>query len=67
LTWLCCSQLIGAARVLTDPAETGAVSLALPRDVPAEACDRAEELFAKRVWHIPRPLPEPAALPARQR
>jgi 3D-(3,5/4)-trihydroxycyclohexane-1,2-dione acylhydrolase (decyclizing) len=53
--------------VLTDPAETGALTLALPRNVPAEACDLAEELFAKPVWHIPRPLPEPAALPARQR
>jgi 3D-(3,5/4)-trihydroxycyclohexane-1,2-dione acylhydrolase (decyclizing) len=53
--------------VLTDPVETGAVTLALPRDVPAEACDRPEKLFAKRVWHIPWPLPEPAALPARQR
>ena len=49
-------------RVLTDPAETGAVTLALPQDVQAEAYDWPEELFAKRVWHVPRPVPEPAAL-----
>jgi 3D-(3,5/4)-trihydroxycyclohexane-1,2-dione acylhydrolase (decyclizing) len=54
--------MLGAMRVLTDPAETGAVTLALPQDVQAEAHDWPEELFAKRVWHIPRPVPEPAAL-----
>jgi len=43
-----------AMRVLTSPANTGAVTLALPQDVQAEACDYPEELFAKRVWHIPR-------------
>jgi 3D-(3,5/4)-trihydroxycyclohexane-1,2-dione acylhydrolase (decyclizing) len=56
------AALLGAMRVLTDPAETGAVTLALPQDVQAEAHDWPAELFAKRVWHIPRPLPEPAAL-----
>src|SRR4051812_16860702 len=54
--------LIGAMRVLTDPAETGAVTVALPQDVQAEAADWPEELFARRVWHIPRPVPEPAVL-----
>jgi 3D-(3,5/4)-trihydroxycyclohexane-1,2-dione acylhydrolase (decyclizing) len=54
--------LLGAVRVLTDPAETGAVTLALPQDVQAEAHAWPEELFAPRVWHIQRPLPEPAAL-----
>src|SRR5690242_2427432 len=54
--------LLGAMRVLTDPAETGAVTLALPQDVQAEARDWPEELFAKRVWHVPRAVPEPAAL-----
>ncbi len=54
--------LLGAMRVLADPAETGAVTLALPQDVQAEAHDWPEELFARRVWHVPRPLPEPAAL-----
>jgi len=56
------SALLGAMRVLTDPAETGAVTIALPQDVQAEAHDWPEELFAPRVWHIPRPVPEPAAL-----
>jgi 3D-(3,5/4)-trihydroxycyclohexane-1,2-dione acylhydrolase (decyclizing) len=54
--------LLGAMRVLTDPAETGAVTVALPQDVQAEAYDWPEELFRKRVWHVPRPVPEPAAL-----
>ncbi|GAA2861088.1 3D-(3,5/4)-trihydroxycyclohexane-1,2-dione acylhydrolase (decyclizing) [Streptosporangium fragile] len=56
------AALLGAMRVLADPAETGAVTLALPQDVQAEAYDWPEALFARRVWHIPRPLPEPAAL-----
>ena len=56
------AALLGAMRVLTDPAETGAVTIALPQDVQAEAFDWPEELFAKRVWHIARPVPEPAAL-----
>jgi 3D-(3,5/4)-trihydroxycyclohexane-1,2-dione acylhydrolase (decyclizing) len=56
------SALLGAMRVLTDPAETGAVTLALPQDVQAEAADWPEDLFAPRVWHVPRPVPEPAAL-----
>jgi 3D-(3,5/4)-trihydroxycyclohexane-1,2-dione acylhydrolase (decyclizing) len=49
-------------RVLTDPAETGAVTLALPQDVQAEAYEWPDELFAPRVWHVARPVPEPAAL-----
>jgi 3D-(3,5/4)-trihydroxycyclohexane-1,2-dione acylhydrolase (decyclizing) len=56
------AALLGAMRVLTDPAETGAVTLALPQDVQAEAHDWPEELFARRVWHVARPVPEPAAL-----
>ena len=56
------AALLGAMRVLTDPAETGAVTIALPQDVQAEAYDWPDELFAKRVWHIARPVPEPAAL-----
>ncbi|MFI6989179.1 3D-(3,5/4)-trihydroxycyclohexane-1,2-dione acylhydrolase (decyclizing) [Nonomuraea wenchangensis] len=56
------SALLAAMRVLTDPAETGAVTLALPQDVQAEAYDWPDELFARRVWHIPRPRPERAAL-----
>jgi len=56
------AALLGAMRVLTDPVETGAVTIALPQDVQAEAHDWPEELFAKRVWHIARPVPDPAAL-----
>ena len=54
--------LLAAMRVLTDPAETGAVTLALPQDVQAEAWDWPEELFGRRVWHVARSVPEPAAL-----
>ena len=43
-----------AMRVLTSPAETGAVTLALPQDVQAEAYDYPVALFEKRVYHIPR-------------
>ena len=56
------AALLGAMRVLTDPAETGAVTVALPQDVQAEAYDWPVELFRERVWHVPRPVPEPAAL-----
>lgn len=42
-------------RVLTSPADTGAVTLALPQDVQAEAYEFPVELFQRRVWYIPRP------------
>ena len=45
-------------RVLTSPSETGAVTLALPQDVQAEAFAFPEELFRKRIWKIPRPRPD---------
>src|SRR5690606_37638091 len=51
-----------AMRVLADPAETGAVTLALPQDVQAEAFDWPVEFFRDRVWHIGRPVPQPDAL-----
>ncbi|MGW9283627.1 3D-(3,5/4)-trihydroxycyclohexane-1,2-dione acylhydrolase (decyclizing) [Streptomyces diastaticus] len=51
-----------AMRVLTDPAATGAVTLALPQDVQAEAYDWPEEFFAERTWHIRRPAPDTASL-----
>lgn len=54
--------LLGAMRVLTDPAETGAVTVCFPQDVQAEAHDWDEDLFAERTWHVSRPLPEKAAL-----
>lgn len=56
------AALMAAMRVLTDPAETGAVTLALPQDVQAEAFDFPDELFEKRVWHVRRPVPEPSVL-----
>jgi 3D-(3,5/4)-trihydroxycyclohexane-1,2-dione acylhydrolase (decyclizing) len=49
-------------RALTDPAQAGAVTIALPQDVQAQAHDWPDELFARRVWHVRRPVPEPAAL-----
>jgi 3D-(3,5/4)-trihydroxycyclohexane-1,2-dione acylhydrolase (decyclizing) len=55
-------QIIGAAlaamRVLTNQAETGAVTLALPQDVQAEAYDYPEAFFERRVWRVGRPIPE---------
>jgi 3D-(3,5/4)-trihydroxycyclohexane-1,2-dione acylhydrolase (decyclizing) len=54
--------LLEAMRVLTSPADTGAVTLALPEDVQSEAWDFPEELFAHRVWHVRRPRPEPETL-----
>ncbi len=56
--------LLAAMRVLTDPAETGAVTLCFPQDVQAEAYDWPTELFEKRVWHVARPLPERSMLEA---
>jgi 3D-(3,5/4)-trihydroxycyclohexane-1,2-dione acylhydrolase (decyclizing) len=44
-----------AMRVLTSPAETGTVTLALPQDVQPEAFDYPSALFEKRVWLIRRP------------
>lgn len=49
-------------RVLTSPADTGAVTLALPQDVQAEAFDFPAELFLKRIWRIARPRPDTGAL-----
>src|SRR6185295_12093190 len=49
---------LAAMRVLTSPAETGAVTLAFPQDVQAEAFDYPEEFLADRAWHVPRPAPE---------
>ncbi|HVE27928.1 MAG TPA: 3D-(3,5/4)-trihydroxycyclohexane-1,2-dione acylhydrolase (decyclizing) [Sporichthya sp.] len=54
--------LLGAMRTLTDPAETGAVTLALPQDVQAEAYDWPSELFDERTWHVPRAMPDAGAL-----
>ena len=48
---------LAAMRVLTNQAETGAVTLALPQDVQAEAWDYPEEFFEKRLWRVGRPVP----------
>src|SRR5579885_1342917 len=53
-------SLLAAMRVLTSPADTGAVTLPLPQDVQAEAFPFPEELFEERVWHVPRALPDDA-------
>jgi 3D-(3,5/4)-trihydroxycyclohexane-1,2-dione acylhydrolase (decyclizing) len=52
------SSLPEAFRVLTDPADTGAVTVSLPEDVQAEAYDWPESFFERRVWRIRRPAPE---------
>jgi 3D-(3,5/4)-trihydroxycyclohexane-1,2-dione acylhydrolase (decyclizing) len=54
--------LLEAMRVLTSPAQTGAVTLCLPQDVQTEAWDFPVELFERRVWHIARPLADRALL-----
>ncbi|MCX5333957.1 MULTISPECIES: 3D-(3,5/4)-trihydroxycyclohexane-1,2-dione acylhydrolase (decyclizing) [unclassified Streptomyces] len=51
-----------AMRVLTDPVETGAVTLALPQDVQAEAYDWPDEFFAERTWVVRRPGADPTEL-----
>jgi 3D-(3,5/4)-trihydroxycyclohexane-1,2-dione acylhydrolase (decyclizing) len=53
---------LAAMRVLTNQAETGAVTLALPQDVQAEAYDFPEEFFDRRVWRIGRRLPDAGEL-----
>ena len=54
------SSLPEAFRVLTDPVETGAVTVSLPEDVQSEAFDWPTAYFDRRVWRIRRPLPEAA-------
>ena len=51
-----------AMRILTSPAETGAVTLCLPQDVQTEAFEYPDALFRKRVWIIARPRPDLALL-----
>jgi len=59
-------QLIPAAlsalRVLVNQAETGAVTLAFPQDVQAEAYDYPDEFLVHRVWHVTRPEPDASLL-----
>jgi len=54
--------LLAAMRTLTDPVDTGAVTICLPEDVQAQAHDWPLELFASRTWHVPRSVPDPAAI-----
>lgn len=56
------SAALNAMRVLTDPADTGAVTLCLPQDVQGEAWDFPESFFAKRVHRIERRSPTEAML-----
>ncbi|GAA2396015.1 3D-(3,5/4)-trihydroxycyclohexane-1,2-dione acylhydrolase (decyclizing) [Streptomyces coeruleofuscus] len=53
---------LNAMRVLTDPVETGAVTLALPQDVQAEAYDWPDEFFSERTWTVRRPGADPTEL-----
>ncbi|MDO4664846.1 MAG: 3D-(3,5/4)-trihydroxycyclohexane-1,2-dione acylhydrolase (decyclizing) [Actinomycetaceae bacterium] len=55
-------SLMHAMRTLTDPADTGAVAIAMPQDVQAEAFDFPVDFFRKRTWHVRRPPAEKAAL-----
>ncbi|MFC7404571.1 3D-(3,5/4)-trihydroxycyclohexane-1,2-dione acylhydrolase (decyclizing) [Georgenia alba] len=52
------SIALAAMRVLTDPAETGAVTIALPEDVQTQLLDVPAEFLADREWHLRRPVPE---------
>jgi 3D-(3,5/4)-trihydroxycyclohexane-1,2-dione acylhydrolase (decyclizing) len=54
--------LLDAMQTLADPAATGAATICLPEDVQAEAFDWPDELFAPRTWHVPRLVPDPAAI-----
>ncbi|OBZ18613.1 3D-(3,5/4)-trihydroxycyclohexane-1,2-dione acylhydrolase (decyclizing) [Bacillus sp. FJAT-27264] len=56
------TSALNAIRVLTDPAETGAVTLALPQDVQAEAYDYPASFFEKRVHYVERQQPAPQTL-----
>ncbi|MDR1248735.1 MAG: 3D-(3,5/4)-trihydroxycyclohexane-1,2-dione acylhydrolase (decyclizing), partial [Treponema sp.] len=50
------TALISAMRVLTDPAETGAVCIAIPQDTEGESYDYPDYFFQKRVHRITRPV-----------
>ncbi|WP_369378841.1 3D-(3,5/4)-trihydroxycyclohexane-1,2-dione acylhydrolase (decyclizing) [Streptomyces sp. cg36] len=58
---------LAAMSVLTDPARTGAVTLALPQDVQAEAYDWPEDFFRRRVWQVRAPRPDRDELAAAAR
>ena len=52
------SAFLNGLRVLTDPADTGAVTISLPQDVQAETLDVPAEFLAEREWRIRRPEPD---------
>jgi 3D-(3,5/4)-trihydroxycyclohexane-1,2-dione acylhydrolase (decyclizing) len=54
------ASLPEAFRVLTDPVDTGAVTISLPEDVQSEAFDWPARFFERRVWRVRRPVPEAA-------
>ncbi|WP_059105792.1 3D-(3,5/4)-trihydroxycyclohexane-1,2-dione acylhydrolase (decyclizing) [Shouchella shacheensis] len=56
------TAMINAMRVLTDPVETGAVTVSLPQDVQSEAYDYPEEFFEKRVHLIERRKPSDVSI-----
>ncbi|PGL38902.1 3D-(3,5/4)-trihydroxycyclohexane-1,2-dione acylhydrolase (decyclizing) [Bacillus cereus] len=56
------TAMIQAMRVLTNPADTGAVTICLPQDVQGEAWDFPNYFFQKRVHRIERRLPTKASL-----
>ena len=56
------SAMLSAMRALTDPANTGAVCVAMPQDVEGEAYDYPESFFAKRVHRLARREPEAEAI-----
>ena len=56
------ASLPAAMRVLTSPAETGAVTICLPQDVQAEAFDYPLALFESRTWSVPRARPDSSSL-----
>ncbi|MBQ5986383.1 MAG: 3D-(3,5/4)-trihydroxycyclohexane-1,2-dione acylhydrolase (decyclizing) [Clostridia bacterium] len=56
------SAMISAFRVLTDPANTGAVCIAIPQDVEGEAYDYPESFFRKRVHRLARRVPDVEAV-----
>ncbi len=56
------TSMFEVMRVLTSPANTGAVTLALPQDVQTEAFDYPAEFFNERIWIIPRQRPDDCIL-----
>src|SRR5207237_8588059 len=56
------SAALQAMRVLVNQAETGAVTLAFPQDVQAQAFEVPDGFLEQRVWHVGRPRPDEAAL-----